>query len=159
MCQLHYKLAEGSPNELDSQGCHWTEPFKDQKHLGWSIHHGTERARRNGDWGWMTLHRLIRELQVDEWVSWKAWLQKSWQGDPGGQAMSRRHRGWREKGTCHRGEPPSTGRQEARREQSETAWGQEQEFPNLVDQEPCPCDVPRSHVSPRVSLASSVTRS
>ena len=54
---------------------------------------------------------------------------------------------------------PSTGRQEARREQSETAWGQEQEFPNLVDQEPCPCDVPRSHVSPRVSLASSVTRS
>ena len=37
----------------------------------------------------MTLHRLIRELQVDEWVSWKAWLQKSWQGDPGGQAMSR----------------------------------------------------------------------
>ena len=103
MCQLHYKLAEGSPNGLDSQGCHWSEPFKDQKHLDWSTHHSTERARRNGDRGWMTLHRLIRELQVDEWVSGKAWLQKCWQGDPGGQAMSRRHRGWRVKGACHRG--------------------------------------------------------
>ena len=62
------------------------------------------------------------------------------------------------KGTCHRGEH-AFNREAGGQERTERAWGQEQEFPNHVHQEHCPHDVPRSPVSLRISLASSVTRS
>lgn len=84
--QLYYKLAKGSLNELGSQGYHWTGPFKDQKHLDWSIHHSTERAEWNGNQGWMTFHRLIRKLQVDEQVlpeSLTAEMLVGWHWGPG----------------------------------------------------------------------------
>lgn len=60
----------------------------------------------------MTLPRLIRKPQVDELGRLESMSAECWQGDPRGQAMSKRQRRQRLKTTLHGGERSKARRQE-----------------------------------------------
>lgn len=60
----------------------------------------------------MTLPRLIRKPQVDELGRLESMSTECWQGDPRGQAMSKRQRRQRLKTTLNGGERTKARRQE-----------------------------------------------